>query len=46
MVQQSKPVKQEKVMVTSKISKVRIGQNERIIQKTLDSGAFSVSTRN
>lgn len=34
MVQQSKPVKQEKVMATSKIAKVRIGQNEGIMQKT------------
>lgn len=42
MVQQSKPVKQEKVMVTSKNAKVRIGQNGRLIQKTLGSGTFSV----
>jgi len=42
VVQQSKPVKQEKVMVTSKNVKVRIGQNERFIVKTLNSGTFSV----
>lgn len=42
VVQQSKPVKQEKVTVTSKIAKVIIGQNERFILKTLGSGTFSV----
>ena len=43
VVQQIKPVKQEKVMVTSRIAKVRrTGQNERFIRKTLGSGTFSV----
>lgn len=43
VVQQSKPVKQERVMVTSKIAKVRIRQNERFtFLKTLGSGTFSV----
>lgn len=42
VVQQSKPVKQEKVMVTSKIAKVRTGQYERSIWDKLGSGTFSV----
>lgn len=42
VVQRSKPVKQEKVMVASKIAKVRIGQYERIFRDKLGIGTFSV----